>query len=269
MKSQYLTSCCRGISFQEKIFNSQHFAEAKPSKLSWWQILYKNTFISTRNSSLHVSFLSNAAKVLIWNLELIQNLSYLNPTKPYNRKFVPQTGKLRHGRHKRVTLAPFFFYQAAHSDSDLLVWRQMSLWEEWKPNVAGILGITFTAENTNLAKNRKCTPQKIVTPFTSKVPDFIRLLTHVPSLPPWFLNKWKPKITCKLPPSPGFDGIPQVQSLAWLGKQLGPRQPFAFQGRERDGSASQGGPGAEMRWGFTRCHATPTAGFTEKWQSLQ
>lgn len=183
MKSQYLTSCCWGISFQEKIFNSQHFAEAKPSKPSWWQILHKNTLIYTRNSSLHVSFLSSSAYVLIWNPYLIQNLSFLNSTKPYNSKFIPQTGKLRHGRHKQVMLAPVF-YQAAHSDSDLLVWRQMSLWEEWKPNVAGILGITFAAENTNLAKNRKCTPQKIDTPFTSKVPDFVRLPTHIPSFPP-------------------------------------------------------------------------------------
>lgn len=58
----------------------------------------------------------------------------------------------------------------------------MSLWGEWKPNVAGILGITFTAENTNVAKNRRCTPQKIATPFTSKVPGFIKLPTHILSL---------------------------------------------------------------------------------------
>lgn len=143
-------------------------------------------------------FFSDSVDVLICNPKLIQNLSFLNPTNPCNRKFLPQTGKLRHGRHKQVMLAPVC-YQAAHLDWDLLVWRQMSLWVEWKPNVAGTLGITFTAENTNLAENRKCAPQKIATPFTSDVPDFIRFPTHILSLPLWFLNRRKPKITCKLP----------------------------------------------------------------------
>lgn len=124
----------------------------------------------------------------------------------------------------------------------------MSLWREWKPNVAGILGIPFTAENTNLAKNRKFTtpPKKIATPFTSKVPDFIRLLTHILFLPPWFLNEQKLKITCKLPLPQDLMASPLVQSLAQLSKQLGPRQPSACQGHKRDGSASRGDLGAAL-----------------------
>jgi len=78
------------------------------------------------------------------------------------------------------------------------------------------------------------------------VPDFSKLPTDTPSLPPWLLNEWKPKITCKLPLPQDLMASPFVQLLAWLGKQLSSRQPFAFQGHEWDGAASWRGLGAEM-----------------------
>lgn len=110
----------------------------------------------------------------------------------------------------------------------------MSLCGEWKPNVAGILGITFAAENTHLAKNRKSNPTKIASPFTSEVPDFIRN-QHISLPSPQFLNEHKPEITCKLPLPQDLMAHPLVELLAWLRKQLGPRQPLPCQGHEGDG----------------------------------
>lgn len=58
----------------------------------------------TRNHPLHVLFY-----LVQWMLGFG---SLTDPNlvifKPYNREFVPQTGKLRHRRHKQVVLAPAF-----------------------------------------------------------------------------------------------------------------------------------------------------------------
>lgn len=101
MKSQYLTSCCWDISFQEKIFNSQHFAEVKPSKPSWWQILHKNTLIYIWNGSFHVPFLSSSVDVLIWTPTWFKTCHF------WQSLFLKQErGNIR--KHKQVMLAPDF-----------------------------------------------------------------------------------------------------------------------------------------------------------------
>lgn len=62
-----------------------------------------------------------------------------------------------------------------------------------------ILGIRFTAENTNLAKIRKCTPQNGNSVYLKSARLHQILKTHPLPFPPHFLNEWKPKIISKLP----------------------------------------------------------------------
>lgn len=101
----------------------------------------------------------------------------------------------------------------------------MSLWREWKPNVAGILGIPFTAENTNLAKNRKFTPpppkkKNCCTIYLKSARLHQTPNTH--PLPSTLVPKWaETKNYLQIAPSPRFDGIPlgtvasPAQQAAW------------------------------------------------------
>lgn len=69
----------------------------------------------------------------------------------------------------------------------------------------------------------------MATLFTSKVPDFIRLPKHIPSLSPQFLNERKPKITCKLPLPWDLIAFPSEQfgtAMTSAGSILVPGSPW-------------------------------------------
>lgn len=92
-------------------------------------------------------------------------------------------------------------------------------------------------------------PPKMATPFTSKVPDFIRLPEHIPSLSPQFLNERKPKITCKLPLPWDLIACPR-NSLALLWRVREASWSLAAYGLPATRTQQQFSIPAEEQWGF-------------------
>lgn len=138
-----------------------------------------------------------------------------------SRKFVPQTGKLKHERHKQVIgFLPTckFRFRFISLEKKCLFSGGM----ETKCN--SILGIIFTAENTNLAKIRKCAPQNGNSVYLKSARLHQTPKTHSLPFAPQFLNEWKPKIISKSPllqaliVFPQYSLMPSLGHLLWMRK---------------------------------------------------